>query len=193
MAIDSLARPKFRLRDGLFLVAAIAIGFAASKQFLNWYELNPYLHSGGDRYGLFVNHTLLLVAPTLIACSTAVFLLAAIRARAALGRLSRRPGFMANAGGLAGVAVSFISIIFTNIFDYFYNYYQYNFYFDRILLEFLMFACAGRAWCFVLGATLPSALRREWLPRRDWLDRIGWLLGSIWIMLALQSFVRRVY
>jgi hypothetical protein len=172
----------FHLRDGLILIAAIAIGFAAARRALR--------HFASDRYPVLVGpfatrlfYGLLYATPIIIACSTATLLLAGLRRRP-LRRLSRQPGFMANAGGLAGVIAVLAPGLIETAVAAGRDPESAAMLFGKRYVLVLSYSSVPYVWCFVLGAVLPSILRGEWRPRPEWLDRLGWLLGSMWCIMA---------
>ena len=183
-------RRTFHLRDGLILIAAIAIGFAAARPALRHFAFDHFLGLSGP-FATRIFYGLLFATPILIACSTATLLLAVLRPRLSLRRLSRQPGFMANIGGLAGViALLLPGLIETAVAACRDPGFAAILFGKRYVLV-LSYGSVPYVWCFVLGAILPSGLRGEWCPRPEWLDRLGWLLGSMWFIMAVLLWAQQ--
>ena len=178
----STTERSFHLRDGLILIAAIAVGLAAARPALRHFASDRFLGLAGP-YATRLFYGLLYATPIIVTCSTATLLLAVLR-RVPLRRLSRQPGFMANAGGLAGVIALLLPGLIETTVAARRDPGSAAMLFGKRYVLTLSYASVPYVWCFVLGAVLPSLLRGEWCPRPDWPDRLGWLVGSMWFIMA---------
>jgi hypothetical protein len=181
-------RRRFRLADGLILVAATAVGLAASRflapnltlrQFSNYVTKPP---DGGwsltSISGSTAELSAFAVIPGLVGWTLACLVLRLCRPRPPWRRLSRQPGTMAclMATVAIGLSVEFGAIEWV-MAD------QRDDAREWLVVQIMAFSPrAGLAvfWCWVT-----MALSGRWRPEPTWLDRLCRLLGFAWLAMGL--------
>jgi hypothetical protein len=184
-----LVAGRFGLGDAMILVAATAVGLAATRALVvqgGWHNLTMQLGParvmvlGGPPWAewtaeaIHLNGAILamLATPTAVAWTLAVLALGLRAPRPGRRKLARRPGLVAGlailptlvAWGAFALGVWLVRGSFV----------------DKVPM--VMAAPMGLS---VLAAWLPLILGRRWRPEPTWTDRLGRLLGIYWIASGL--------
>jgi hypothetical protein len=170
---------QFTFLDAIVLIAATAIGVALSREPWsilagNWPAL---IDHGMDHWSIILEvleEAPAVVEPSLLAWSTAVFLLGLRPPRPRFRRLTRQPGWVACGLSLFPLVVHgviFLSLLPIRGWPAFFNH--------SYLLGTWLGVEVGAA---VVGAWLVLLFTRRWRAERNWIDRAGRVLGLGWIL-----------
>lgn len=182
-------RRYFEITDGLIVVAAIALGNAATRWIVSdlnpedlWITLTTPSSNGWSFsliYAKFAEFGWVFVIPSIAAWTLACMLMRLRSPRPIWRRLVRQPGAMASfmASAVIGLtlAVGFATWTFV----------------ESISLDFmkLIFGTISFGSLLVGMAVLWSwttmGICGRWGPEPTWLDRLGRLLGTLWIAIAI--------
>ena len=180
---------KFRVTDGLILVAATAVGLAASRAITpdeltveRIWESATKPQQGGWSLLFIAQFTAELssiaAVPSLATWTLACLLLRLTRPRPPWRRLSRQPGWMAcliatTAIGLTA-AVSLIARVTAGE--------TYN---DLAWLDWQVMIGSIQTGMAVFWCWATMSLSGRWRPESSWIDRLSRLLGLFWLTVAL--------
>jgi hypothetical protein len=179
---------KFRVIDGLILVAATAVGLAASRAstpdeltFERIWESATKPRDGWSLLFLAQFSSDLIsiaVVPTLATWTLAYLLLRLMRPRPPWRKLSGQPGWMACLIATAAIALTaVVSVIARVTSSETYNHLSWLSW--QVMIGSIQTGMAV-FWCW---ATMLLSGRRR--PESNWIDRLSRLLGLIWLAVAM--------
>ncbi len=156
------------------LIAAIALGLALAM------PASRHLDDQSGKWSVLF-HARLHATPVILLCSLTTLGLSLRWPRPPLKRLARWPGFVANAAGILGVFVMLPFFIGMAISQ------AKSIELMSIYVNFVAYGFPSKVGFFVIGALLPSMIRRDCCPRPTWEDQLGWWLGMLWIFMSLLT------
>jgi len=186
--MDNAAGRRFKLLDGMILVAATAAGLAALRTY------SPYLLSGSrSRFvpppwalpALVVARGAVWCAPMAAMWSLFATAISLRPPRPRLRRLAARPGLLAcwaaSLGLVLGLGMTFNFAVSLGVAGGP----------ERFLVFCLMIAYP--VGFIVAGAWAAAAWGGRWRPESRWLDRLGRALGLYWIALIPLSTIVLIF
>jgi hypothetical protein len=180
----SVDRRRFTLLDGMILVAATAVGYAAFQSLSHLIGIGDILEAlremvASGAIGELIALLTLIALPVMVSWTLVLIPLRLIGTRPRWRRLARQPGLVAclavatALGFLAMIAgVALLEIGRDNLAG-----------FEDVAI-FLPPPFLGLA---VLASWVTLVAGRRWRPEPSWVDRLGRALGLLWILLALTS------
>lgn len=192
MGVAAKATRRFTLFDAMALIAAAAVGLAASRGWAGVSDpsiLDRQVEDGPLRWLAPATRQVVLGWPVVAAWTLALVALRLRRPRPAGRRLFAAPGVAACLIAsvvlvlqLANAAAYWIYLMVKTGFQYVGSHGP------MMSIAMLPESASPSVGFAVLAAWLWLALTRRWRPERVWIDRAGRVVGCLWIVLALLRF-----
>ncbi len=177
-------RRRFTLLDALALIAATALGLAPMRGEIAFRGAQPLARIPNARALAFLTMSIEAVGPLLASWTLAALALRLRSPRPSLRRLTRQPGFAANAAVILCLLTELVLVVVSMLAHPA----------QRLPFVTTMARTLGvsshMAASGVAGAWLVLALGGLWRPEPSWIDRLGRFLGGSWLGLFLVGWLR---